>query len=371
MPYGQDDRVGDGEPPVMAAVLALAGRELEGNPEGIHLKRLFPLLCVTVFCLGCSTTSRSGKAVVVYVSEDQVFSEPILKDFEKETGIQVRAVFDTEEAKSTGVMNRLLAEKNNPQADVYWANEPVRADVLRQQGISTPFKPSNGEQIPAEFKDGKGYWTGFSARARLMVVNRGAGVKPVSVLAYADPKLKGKGVIANPLFGTTTAQMAALFTVWGDEKGKQFLAGMKANNVKVSTSNGESADFVATGEFAFALVDSDDAVDRARHGKAIDIVYPDQGEGEAGVLIIPNAVALIRGGPNPDNGRKLIEYLVSRETEGKLAAADCAQIPLHPGVTPPKELKPIDQIKTTQVNYAELGAKLQTIQPILKEWVGY
>jgi iron(III) transport system substrate-binding protein len=73
---------------------------------------------------------------------------PVLKDFEKETGIQVKAVFDTEEAKSTGVMNRLLAEKNNPQADVYWANEPVRADVLRQQGISTPFAPANARQIP-------------------------------------------------------------------------------------------------------------------------------------------------------------------------------------------------------------------------------
>src|SRR2546422_5422336 len=80
--------------------------------------------------------SQPPKAVTVYVSEDQVFSEPILKDFERDTGIKVNAVFDTEEAKSTGVMNRLLAEKNNPQADVYWANEPVRADVLRQQGIS-------------------------------------------------------------------------------------------------------------------------------------------------------------------------------------------------------------------------------------------
>jgi len=64
------------------------------------------------------------------VSEDQVFSEPILKDFERETGITVKSVFDTEESKSTGVMNRLIAEKGNPQADVYWANEPVRADAL-------------------------------------------------------------------------------------------------------------------------------------------------------------------------------------------------------------------------------------------------
>jgi len=335
------------------------------------LKYPLALLLFSLIVSSCSTGNEPSKAVVVYVSEDQVFSEPILKDFEKETGIQVKAVFDTEEAKSTGVMNRLLAEKNNPQADVYWANEPVRADVLRRQGISTPFQPVNAREIPERFKDAKGYWTGFSARARLMVVNRAARTKPSSLLAYIDPKLKGKAVIANPLFGTTTAQMAALFSVWGDEKGMQFLAGLKKNQVKLSTSNGESADFVASGEFEFALVDSDDAVDRMRHGKPIDIVYPDQGEGEVGVLIVPNAVTLVGAGPNPDNGKRLIEYLVSKDTERKLAIADCAQIPLNPGVPPPKELKPIDQIKTMKVNYSDLAARLQSIQPVLKAWVGY
>jgi len=79
------------------------------------------------------------QSVVVYVSHDEVFSEPILKDFEKETGIRVRAVYDTEETKSTGAMNRLIAEKNNPQADVYWANELIRAEVLRQRHIAAPY----------------------------------------------------------------------------------------------------------------------------------------------------------------------------------------------------------------------------------------
>ena len=89
-------------------------------------------LLTLLLAASCGSSNReAGRTVVIYVSEDQVFSEPILKDFEKQTGIRVKAVFDTEEAKSTGVMNRLLAEKNNPQADVYWANEPVRADVLR------------------------------------------------------------------------------------------------------------------------------------------------------------------------------------------------------------------------------------------------
>src|SRR5579859_4690982 len=103
----------------------------------------------------------SANTVVVYVSHDQVFSEPILKDFEKDSGIKVRAVFDTEETKSAGVMNRLIAEKDNPQADVYWANEPIRAEVLRQQGVAAPYRSANAKGIPASFRDPDGFWTGF------------------------------------------------------------------------------------------------------------------------------------------------------------------------------------------------------------------
>ena len=262
------------------------------------MRQLFWFAPAALALLGCSASRQ--RAVTVYVSEDQVFSEPILKDFERETGIRVNAVFDTEEAKSTGVMNRLLAEKGNPQADVYWANEPVRADVLRQQGISTPFSPANATGIPDQFKDPQGYWTGFSARTRLLVVNRNAKIRPSSILAYVDLKNKGKAVIANPLFGTTTAEMAGLFVLWGDDKGTRFLDGLKANQVKLSTGNGESADFVASGESDFALVDSDDAVSRVRQGKPIEIAYPDQADGESGVLILPNAAVLIRNGPNPE-----------------------------------------------------------------------
>src|SRR5947207_9303030 len=97
---------------------------------------------------------RAGSnTVVVYVSEDQVFSEPILKDFERERGITVKPVFDTEEAKSTGVMNRLIAEKDNPQADVYWANEPVRAGVQKERGVSMPYVSPSADGIAEQFKD--------------------------------------------------------------------------------------------------------------------------------------------------------------------------------------------------------------------------
>jgi iron(III) transport system substrate-binding protein len=316
-------------------------------------------------------TPAMAVTVVVYVSEDQVFSEPILKDFERETGIEVKAVYDTEETKSTGVMNRLIAEKDNPQADVYWANEPIRAEVLKQRGISAPYHSPNAKEIPATFKDPAGYWTGFSARARVLIVNKRVVEKPKSILAYSDPRWKGRAVIANPLFGTTTTQIASLFYAWGDERGKRFMDDLKKNSIKISTSNGESADLVASGEFDFSLVDSDDAINRMRQGKPVEMSCPDQGASGIGCLILPNAVALIKGAPHVENAQKLVGYLLSRATERKLAFADCAQIPLHPGVETPPDVLRMNQIKTMQIDYAVVSKKLQEIQPFLKQWLGY
>src|SRR5947209_16809477 len=238
-------------------------------------------IVVTLALIPILTSCRatSSRTVVVYVSEDQVFSEPILKDFERETGMTVKSVFDTEESKSTGVMNRLLAEKDNPQADVYWANEPIRAEYLKIKGVATPYASLGAEGIPAAFKDPEHYWTGFSARARVLIIGNKVSPKPDSVTAYVEPRFKGRAAIANPLFGTTTAYAAALFTLWGDERTKAFFDAIRANDVKISASNGDSADLVAAGECDFALVDSDDALNLAQQGKPVSMVVPDQGEG--------------------------------------------------------------------------------------------
>src|SRR5260370_15081323 len=306
----------------------------------------------------------------VYVSEDKVCSEPILKDFERDAGITVKSVFDTEESKSTGVPNRLIAEKDNPQADVYWANEPVRADALKQRGVSTPYVSASAEGIADQFKDPDTYWAGCAARAGVLLVNARSTIKPAGITAYTDSSAKGRTAIANPLFGTTTDYVAALFTIWGDDRAKTFMNDIKRNGVKVTTSNGESTDFVATGQVDFSLVDSDEAVNTKKQGKPVEIISPDQAPNGIGVLILPNAVALIKGGPHPENGKRLIDYLLSKETERKLAFADCAQIPLHSGVDTPPEVRRIEDIKTMRVGYVDLARKMEEIQPFLKEWAG-
>jgi iron(III) transport system substrate-binding protein len=164
--------------------------------------------------------------------------------------------------------------------------------------------------------------------------------------------------------------MAALFTVLGDEKAQRFMEGLKENRIIVSTSNGESADMVADGRASFSLVDSDDAVNRMRQGRPVRMVYPDQGADQLGCFIVPNAVVLIKGAPHPQQARRLIDYLLSRQTERALAFADCAQIPLHSGVEIPPEMKPLDQLKVMKVDYAAVARKMVEIQPFLRQWAG-
>ena len=126
-------------------------------------------LFITLITSGCNNNSNE---VIVYTSVDQIFSEPILKGFEKETGIKVKAVYDTEETKSTGVLNRLLAEKDNPQSDLFWSGDPVRSIVLKNKGITLPYQSSVAIDINPVYKDPEYHWTGFSARARVLIYNK-------------------------------------------------------------------------------------------------------------------------------------------------------------------------------------------------------
>src|SRR6266566_5411409 len=118
-----------------------------------------------------NVSSVTPGEVTIYVSTDRVFSEPILKSYEQKTGVKVNAVYDTEETKSTGLTNRLLAEKGNPQADVFWSNEPVRTLVLKKRGVLATYRSPSAVGIPDVFKDPDGFWTGFSARSRVIVYN--------------------------------------------------------------------------------------------------------------------------------------------------------------------------------------------------------
>ncbi len=332
------------------------------------MKNLISIIAILIalFAISCNKNSNE---VIVYTSVDQIFSEPVLKGFEKETGITVKAVYDTEETKSTGVLNRLIAEKDNPQCDVFWSGDPVRTIVLKNKGITLPYQSPVARDIDPVFKDPEYHWTGFSARARVLIYNKdllGQSDLPESIFDLTKEEYKGKVTIANPLFGTTTFHIAALFSLIGDEDAKQFLSDLKNNNVIIATSNGDVKKRVMQGEVSCGLTDTDDAYEALKEGANIGIVFLDQGG--IGSLIMPNTVNLIKNSHHSENGKKLMDYLLSKETEGELAKS-CAQMPLHKGVEIPKNIPSLDHIIPMKIDYDQASQKLEEIQNYLKEWV--
>lgn len=325
------------------------------------------LAVLLLIVAGCG---RAPQEVVAYTSVDQVFSEPVFKEFERRTGISVRAVYDTEETKSTGVLNRLIAEGASPQADVLWSGDPVRPFLLVKRGLVEPYRSPNAAGIPAAFKAADGTWTGFAARARVLLVNRnrmGSGERPKSIRDLADPRWKGQTALANPLFGTTTMHAAALFAAWGDADARAFFERLKANDTRIASSNGEVKRLVASGEVSFGLTDTDDANEALKDGAPIEVVFPDQ-DG-AGTLLMPTMAVLIKGAPHADAGKKLIDYLLTPDVEARMAES-AAHIQLRNNVPAPQGLKRFSDIKAMQVDYARVATEVERIEPWLREWVG-
>lgn len=244
----------------------------------------------------------ANRSVIVYAAQDQVYAEPILKDFEKQTGIKVRAVYDSEATKTVAIANRLLAERDHPQCDVYWGNEELRTRQLASRNI---FRETNA-------------WAAFGYRSRRMVVPaslEGAAV-PASLVELTNPVHRGKVALAYPLFGTTAAHFLALRQHWGESNWLTWCRALAANKPFLVDGNSVAVKFVARGEALIGLTDSDDIAAEIREGAKVKAV-PISGE----TLLIPNTVAVVRHAPHPEAAQRLFEYLQTRAVTERLVQA--------------------------------------------------
>ncbi len=318
------------------------------------------LLLGSLLCCACRDRGERQPEVVVYTSLDQFFSQPILAAFERESGIRVLAVYDSEATKTTGLVNRLLAERRRPRADVFWNSETGRTVVLKQAGVLTPYRSPQAAHIPAQFKDPQGYWTGFAARCRILIYNTillGPADLPDSIFDLTQPQWRGKTALAYPLFGTTATHAAALFAHLGEPRARDYFAALLANHVLITDGNASARDRVVDGTVPLAFTDTDDALVAMQQGHPVDILWPDT-EG-CGTLLIPNTVACIKGGPHPECARRLIDYLLSPAVEERLARGGSGQIPLRAEVKRPSHVPVAQQIRTLPVDYEQVAAWME------------
>lgn len=327
------------------------------------------LLLAVLITSGCRPAATSE--VVVYTALDQEFSEEHFKQYQQETGAMVVPKFDTEANKTVGLTETLFAEKDRPRCDVFWNNEILNTLRLQKAGMLESYKPKHYAEYPAEFIDPNGQWVGFAARARILLVNTeklGERKEPSSLFDLADESWQGEGGYAKPLFGTTATHAAVLFAELGEEKAKEFFQQLQSNAV-MFPGNKQVAQAVGSGQITFGLTDTDDAMVEIEQGRPVKIVYPDQGADQLGTLFIPNTLAIIKGGPNPDAAKKLVDYLLSAKVETALAEGPSAQIPLNKNLDIPLRVKTPQEIKAMPVDWSQALDQWNPAAEFLRETI--
>lgn len=301
------------------------------------------LIGLVALLAACERTPAAPDAgeVVLYSSVDDILLREVIDAFVDETGIRVRVVGDNEANKTTGLMQRLIAERDRAGADVWWSSEPFGTIRLESEGLLEPYESAAGEASveggwPARFK-GEG-WYGFALRARVIAyAPERVTAPPSSILDLVDPAWNGRVGMARPAFGTTRGHMGVLVEAWGEDGLAAWLEAMKANGLRLYDGNASVVRAIRLGEIDAGLTDSDDVWAAQRNGWEIEAIHETEGSGEGllrstGTILLPNTVALVRGGPNPDNARRLIDFLLTEQVEAMMAASDSHNIPVHPAL---------------------------------------
>jgi iron(III) transport system substrate-binding protein len=260
---------------------------------------VFVLLAGWLFFAG----RERAPLVVVYTSQDQEYAEPILRDFTRQTGIAVRTAYDNEAVKTVGLVNRLLAERDHPQCDVFWNNEELRTRQLAARGV---------------FRE-RDSWRAMGYRSRRLVINTNCltlALAPTNWTSLTNQCWRGKVALAYPLFGTTATHFLALRQEWGDPSWQQWCRALQANQPYLVDGNSVVVKLVGRGEAWIGLTDSDDVRAAQREGLPLRELplMPES-------WLIPNTVAVLRQAPHPEAAQQLFVYLQSQPVLDRLQLA--------------------------------------------------
>lgn len=336
-----------------------------GGPHFLFLV-LLAGVCINAGCL-----KKTDHEVVVYAALDREFSEPILNSVCQELGIRVLAKFDQESNKTVGLVTGIIQNKDRPQADIFWNNEILHTLRLQQMGLLEVYRSPQAKSFPDQFVSAQNQWHGFAARARVLIVNTDLvpdpAQRPDSIYDLADPKWKGRCAMARPLFGTTATHAAVLYSELGEQAASKLLAEI-ASNASILGGNKQVALKVASGQFAFGITDTDDAIIELENANPVAIVFPDQADGQLGTLLIPNTLAIIKNGPNPQRAKRLVDRLLAPDIEEQLANGPSAQIPLSNAVTFKSRVEPKHgPLKAMQVDFESAADGWDDVARSLKE----
>ncbi|MHB2170061.1 extracellular solute-binding protein [Alsobacter sp. R-9] len=312
---------------------------------------LRPIATATVLAAALVTSAvAQEKRVSVYTAHNTTIVELLQPRFEKETGIKI----DLVKAGSGDIIKRVRAEAGSPKADVIWS---IGAESLEDnKDLLAAYTPKESAALLPAYK-ASAEWLPYTGIMAVFAVNTKQ-LKPADYPKtwkdLADAKWKGKVSSARAdTSGSAFQQLGTVLIGYGD-KGWDVYKGI-LGNFALSDSSGAVVRFVNDGEALVGITLEDNALEYVRNGGNVAIVYP-----EDGTSTVADGIALVKGGPNPDNGKVFLDWLLSKPVQ-ELLVEKIGRRSVRSDV-PATGLKPIGEIKF--VNY-----DLKTVAQNRNAWI--
>jgi iron(III) transport system substrate-binding protein len=326
--------------------------------------RALASVVLTVTCAAVLAACGGGADadLVIYSGRNEALVKPILDDFAEETGLNVSVRF----ADTTELAGTIIEEGDNARADVFIGQDAGALASLDEQGRIANYQPPAA--LPERFRSRDDSWAGLSARVRVLIVNTEELPEaewPKSVFELTDPKWKGQVAAPNATNASWIGFVSEMRIKRGDDFTRRWLEDMKANELQVLGSHTDVRRAVGTGEFKVGLVNHYYVELEKREGSPVAPVYTDQEEGGFGAVVNAASGGIIEGAPNPENAKRLLDYLLSAKVQQKFAGLNF-EYPVMPGVEA-HGLRPLDEIRGTGIPLWQLGPKLDSTLAMLEE----
>ncbi len=275
-------------------------------------------------------TPIGGQLVLYACLFDPDKLEVLFKTFKDKTGVDVTCL----EMSSGEALERIRAEKDNPQGDVLFGTTNLSHVNLAAEDLTAPYKGDGWNLLPAgPLKDPDGRWTGFyygvigfaCSPERLAEIGAAC---PSSWEDLLDPKFKGEVVIASPAAsGTSYTTLSGLAQLKGVDGGFEFWKQMDANIAQYTESGSAPAKMVAAGEYAVGIAFAHDIQVQQDNGLPVEIGFPSEGTPyEIG------GISIIKGAKNEAAAKAWVDYVFS-EAFQRYHNDIAHRIPVVPGVT--------------------------------------
>jgi iron(III) transport system substrate-binding protein len=324
------------------------------------------LLSGALLAAGCGGDEEEagGGSITVYSGREEELVAPLFEGFTEETGIEV----DVRYGDSAELAATIAEEGDNSPADVFFAQDPGSLGSVEGQLAELP-EGALG-RVDERFRDGAGKWVGTSGRVRVIAYNTEALSEdevPDSVFELTDPRWKGKLGIA-PTNASFQAFVTAMRETVGDERTRQWLEDMKANDAQVYERNTPIVEAVASEEIELGLVNhyylalvKEEQPDAPVANKYLPGDDP-------GALVSTAGVAVLESSDDRETAERFVDYLLSEEGQRFYAEeAEEAEYPLVDGVEPKEGLPALDSLQGPDVELDSFGEQLEGTLELLSE----